>query len=207
MDERLVFKWLFLVLFISVLFIRAIFGIKQRRMGQSSWSINEEAVEREGRWSLLLRPIGFIFFLGLVVLYMIEPSGSDWLFLPLPSWVRWTGVLLCTASILLLVWVHRTLGIHWSTTLQFKEGHTLVTSGPYKFVRHPMYSALIFFFIGISIVSSFWPFIALVLILILFFFRIIEREEAMMIEQFGDEYQAYMKRTGRCLPGLRSDLG
>jgi hypothetical protein len=45
MVERLVFKWFFLVLFILVLVVRAIFGIKQRRMGQSSWSINEEAVE------------------------------------------------------------------------------------------------------------------------------------------------------------------
>jgi protein-S-isoprenylcysteine O-methyltransferase Ste14 len=207
MDERLVFKWLFLALFVSVLFIRAVFGIKQRRMGQSSWSINEEAVEREGRWSLLLRPIGFLFFLGLVVLYVIEPSGSDWLFLSLPSWIRWTSALLCAASILLLIWVHQNLGYHWSTTLQFKEGHTLVTSGPYKFVRHPMYSALNFFFIGSSIVSSFWPFVVLVLIMILFFLRILDREEAMMIEQFGDEYQTYMKRTGRYLPRLRSDLG
>ena len=200
MDERLVFKWLFFVLFISLLVIRAIFGIKQRRIGQGSYSITEEAVEREGRWSLLLRPIVFLFMLGLVVLYMVEPSGSDWLFLPLPSWVQWSGVVLGTASILLLIWVHRALGIQWSTTLQIKERHTFVTSGPYEFVRHPMYTSLTFFFVGLSMVSSFWPFIALLLITTLFFFRIIGREEAMMIEQFGEKYRAYMKRTGRFLP-------
>ncbi len=203
MNENNTFKLLFLVLFISVLVIRAIFGIKQRRIGRCSWSINEEAVEREGRWSLLLRPIVFLFMLGLVVLYMVEPSGSDWLFLPLPSWVQWGGVLLGTASILLLVWVHRTLGMQWSTTLQFKEEHTLNTSGPYKFIRHPMYASLFLFFLGLSIVSSFWPLMALVVIFLLFFNRIMGREESMMIDQFGEEYRVYMKSTGRLLPKLR----
>jgi len=205
MNERLVFKILFLVLYILVLVIRAVFGIKQHRMGQSSWSVSEEAVAREGRWSLLLRPIMFLFMLGLVVIYFIEPSGSDWLFLQLPSWFRFGGVLLGTAGILLLVWVHRTLGIQWSTTLQFKKGHTLITSGPYEFIRHPMYASLSLFFVGLSIISSFWPLMALVVITLLFFVRIVEREESMMIEHFGEEYRVYMKSTGRFLPRLRRD--
>jgi protein-S-isoprenylcysteine O-methyltransferase Ste14 len=206
MDDRLVFKLLSLVLFTSLLIIRAIFGIQQHRNGQSSWSVNEEAVEREGRLSLLLRPVGFIFFLGLVVFYLIEPSGFDWLFLTLPNWIRWTGALLCTASLLLLVWVHRTLGIQWSTTLKFKERHALITSGPYEFIRHPMYTSINFFFMGLSMISSFWPFLVLLIIMTLFFIRIVEREEAMMVEQFGEEYRAYIKRTGRYLPRLRNDL-
>ncbi len=203
MNENNTFKLLFLVLFILVLIVRAYFGIKQRRMGQSSWAVSEEAVAREGRWSLLLRPVAFLFMLGLIVLYFIEPSGSEWLFLPLPLWLRVSGVLLGAAGILLLVWVHRTLGMQWSTTLQFKEEHTLNTSGPYKFIRHPMYASLFLFFLGLSIVSSFWPLMALVVIFLLFFNRIMGREESMMIDQFGEEYRVYMKSTGRLLPKLR----
>jgi protein-S-isoprenylcysteine O-methyltransferase Ste14 len=200
MNEDLVFKIIFLVLFILVLVIRAVFGFKQRQMGQSSWSVSEDAVSREGRWSLLLRPVVFLLMLGLVALYLIEPSGSDWLFLPLPALVRSGGVLLGVAGILLLVWVHRTLGIQWSTTLQFKEEHTLITSGPYKFIRHPMYASLSLFFVGLSMISSFWPFFVLIGITLLFFVRIMKREEAMMIDQFGEEYRVYMKKTGRFLP-------
>ena len=83
----------------------------------------------------------------------------------------------------------------------------LVTSGPYEFVRHPMYTSLALLFVALSTISSFWPFMVLLLIMLLFFLRITEREEAMMIEQFGAEYQAYMKRTGRFLPKPRRDIG
>ena len=203
MNENNTFKLLFLVLFILVLIVRAYFSIKQRQIGQSSWSVNEDAVSREGRWSLLLRPVGFLIMIGLIVLYFIEPSGLEWLFLPLPSWLRFSAVLLGVAGILLLVWVHRALGIQWSTTLQFKEEHTLNTSGPYEFIRHPMYASLFLFFLGLSILSSFWPLMAPVVIFLLFFNRIMGREESMMIDQFGEEYRVYMKRTGRFLPRLR----
>jgi protein-S-isoprenylcysteine O-methyltransferase Ste14 len=203
MNESLVFKIIFLVLFVIVLAVRGVFGIKQRRIGQSSWSVSEDAVSREGRWSLLLRPVVFLFMLGLVVLYWIEPSGSAWLFLPLPSLVRSGGVLLGIVGVLLLIWVHRTLGIQWSTTLQFKEGHSLITNGPYKYIRHPMYASLSLFFVGLSIISSFWPLFVLVAITLLFFVRIVKREESMMIDQFGEEYRIYMKRTGRFLPRIR----
>jgi protein-S-isoprenylcysteine O-methyltransferase Ste14 len=203
MNDSLVLKILFLILFILVLATRVVYGIKQRHIGQSSWSVNEDAVSREGRWSLLLRPVGFLFMLSLIVLYFIEPSGSDWLFFPLPLWLRYSGVLLGAAGILLLIWVHRTLGMQWSTTLQFKERHTLITSGPYEFIRHPMYASLFLFFVGLSIISSFWPLMALVVILLLFFIRIMGREESMMIDQFGEEYRVYMNNTGRFLPRLR----
>jgi protein-S-isoprenylcysteine O-methyltransferase Ste14 len=203
MNESLVLKIIFLVLLVIILSVRLVFGIKQRKTGQSSWSVSEDAVSREGRWSLLLRPVVLLFMLGLVVFYLFEPSGSDWLFLPLPSSVKFGGAFLGIASIIFLVWVHRTLGIQWSTTLQFKEDHTLITSGPYKYIRHPMYASLSLFFVSLSIISSFWPFIVLVAITFLFFVRIMKREESMMIDQFGEAYRVYMKRTGRFLPRFR----
>ncbi|MCK4692067.1 MAG: isoprenylcysteine carboxylmethyltransferase family protein [Anaerolineales bacterium] len=202
MKETLVFKIFFLSLFFLVLIVRAYFGIKQRLTGQSSWSVSKEAVAREGRLSLILRPMMFLLMLSLVVLYIIEPSCSGGLFLPIPSIIRYGGVLLGIMSILLLIWVHRTLGLQWSTTLQFMEGHALITSGPYQYIRHPMYAALSLFFISLSIVSSFLPFFVLVVLTILFFVRIVEREDLMMIEQFGEEYREYMKATGRFLPRL-----
>ncbi len=103
----------------------------------------------------------------------------------------------------MLVLTHRALGIHWSTTLQFKESHSLITTGPYGLIRHPMYTSLSIIFIGLAIVSSFWPLWILILLVTIFFFRIVKREEDMMIDEFGDEYIAYIERTGRYFPRLR----
>jgi protein-S-isoprenylcysteine O-methyltransferase Ste14 len=82
---------------------------------------------------------------------------------------------------------HRALGIFWSTTLQFKEGHALITRGPYSLIRHPMYTSLSIIFIGLAIICSFWPFWMLILIMTTFFIRIVSSEEDMMIDEFGDE--------------------
>jgi len=177
--------------------------MKQRSVGQSSWSVNEDAVKREGRWSLLLRPLAFLFMLALLALYFIEPAGSEWLHLSFPWQLQLFGVFLSLGGILMLVLTHHTLSTHWSRTLQFKEGHSLITTGPYGLIRHPMYTSLNIIFIGLAIVSSFWPLWILVLLMTIFFFRITRIEEDMMIDQFGDEYESYIERTGRYLPQVR----
>jgi len=202
MNENNTFKLLFLVLFILVFIVRVYFSMKQRSVGQSSWSVDEDAIKREGRWSLLLRPISFLFMLALFALYFIEPLGTEWLHVSLPWQLRLLGVFLGFGGILMLVLTHRALGIYWSTTLQFKEGHSFITTGPYGLIRHPMYTSLSIIFIGLAIVSSFWPLWILILLMTIFFFRIVRREEDMMIDEFGDEYVSYIERTGRYLPRL-----
>jgi len=177
--------------------------MKQRRVGQRSWTVDEDAVKREGRWSVLLGPVAFLFMLALFTLYLIEPSGSEWLYISLPWQLRLLGVQLSFGGILMLVLTHRALGIYWSTTLQFKESHALITRGPYGLIRHPMYTSLSIIFIGLAIVCSFWPLWMLILIMTIFFIRIVIREEDMMIDEFGDEYLSYIERTGRYLPRLR----
>ena len=202
MGTEPVFKAIFLVLFIALLTIRGLFGWRVRQAGHSSWSANKDAVRREGRWSLLLRPVAFLCMLAVVALYATSPLESSWLTVSLPGWLRWLGVGLAFISLPLLVWVHRTLREYWSTVIQLRESHALITDGPYGWIRHPMYTALTLCFIGLSLVSAVWPFMLLVVLSMLFFYRVTGREEAMMIERFGDQYRAYMERTGRFLPRL-----
>ncbi len=81
--------------------------------------------------------------------------------------------------------------------------YALVTNGPYRFIRHPMYAAIFLIGIGISLHSANWI-VALAYLLPvtgMYLFRISDEEE-MMIEQFGDEYREYMRRTGRLVPKL-----
>ncbi len=111
---------------------------------------------------------------------------------------------------MLYVWglwlLHRTngdLGRQWSPSLELKDDHRLVTEGIYRRIRHPMYLSLLIFAGGqmLALPNYVAGPAALVAMLVLIAFRL-RAEERMMIEEFGDEYKAYRKRTNRLIPGL-----
>ena len=81
-------------------------------------------------------------FMLILLAYMFSPQILSWARVDLPEWMQWVGVILGAASIPLILWVQRTLGSNFSTRLHVREEHTLVTDGPYRWVRHPMYTAL-----------------------------------------------------------------
>jgi len=199
MQANMAFRIIFFALFFALLAIRAFFGWKVRQAGHNSWSLNKDAVKREGTWSILLRFVMGLCLVALAVIYAVDPDEPGWLDVPLPDWLRWLGAGLGILSLPLLVWVHHTLREYWSGNLQLRRNHSLITQGPYRWVRHPMYAVLMLCFIGLSLVSAAWPFLLLTVVTIPFFYRVSGKEEAMMIEQFGDEYRAYMRRTGHFL--------
>ncbi len=92
------------------------------------------------------------------------------------------------------------LGSEWSPQLQLREGHHLVTSGPYARIRHPMYTGITGFGVGLALVSANWVFVALVALVVVGLLLRIPREEEMLIAEFGDEYRMYKHRTGSLLP-------
>jgi protein-S-isoprenylcysteine O-methyltransferase Ste14 len=98
---------------------------------------------------------------------------------------------------------HADLGTNWSITLEVREKHQLVTQGVYRALRHPMYSALLLYSLGQALVVPNWivgPSYAVAMSL-LFAFRL-GPEERMMLEEFGKDYEAYMVRTKRLVPGI-----
>jgi protein-S-isoprenylcysteine O-methyltransferase Ste14 len=197
-----IFRVIFFTVLVLLTVVRVTYGLKARRTGKGGWAVEEEAIEREGWGIMLLRIAALPFILAAIVLYAVNPPWLSAFAIPFPAWARWIGVGLAVMSIPLLVWVHHTLGKHWSTSVQLQEGHTLVTSGPYRWVRHPMYTVLFAFFAGVSLISALWLIVPLAVGSILMLYTRIDKEEAMMIEQFGDAYRAYMRRTGRLLPSL-----
>ena len=98
---------------------------------------------------------------------------------------------------------HADLGTNWSITLEVREEHRLITEGVYRRIRHPMYSALVLYGAAHALVIPNW--VAgpsnLVAFAVLFALRV-RAEERMMLEQFGDEYRAYIARTKRLVPGV-----
>jgi protein-S-isoprenylcysteine O-methyltransferase Ste14 len=118
---------------------------------------------------------------------------------PAPPWLRWAGVGLGVASVGLFAWTHAVLGRFWSPFLQLRPGHRLMTTGPYARIRHPMYSAIVGWMTSLGLVAANWiPFAFAALSALNFLLRI-RGEEKMMLQEFGDEYREYMKRTGRLL--------
>jgi len=82
------------------------------------------------------------------IFYYLLTSRIDTSRLPFSARVRWLGAGIVFAGDFLFIWSHRALGSNWSPILEIRKEHTLVTNGPYKFIRHPMYAAI--FIVGIG---------------------------------------------------------
>ena len=140
----------------------------------------------------------------LILFYILTP-WLDWASLYLPPTVRWVvGTTILIGYIALFAWTHAALGKNWSGFLELYTEHSLVVTGPYRFIRHPMYAAFILSGIGFFVLSANWFVGGLYLVIaILMYLDRVGPEEQMMIDRFGDEYRRYMEKTGRLVPSVR----
>ncbi len=142
--------------------------------------------------------------MGWLLTYLIAPQWIAWSQVELPQWMRFGGVGLGVAAIGLFVWMFKHLGANVTATAQTRPDAQLVTTGPYRWIRHPMYAFGFIWFLAIVVLTASW-FIAVTGTAGFSFLLIrCRREEANLIEKFGDEYRAYMHRTGRFFPRLGS---
>jgi protein-S-isoprenylcysteine O-methyltransferase Ste14 len=166
---------------------------------------NEENTlkKREEGWASkvagLLGLVGFIAFIA----YAINPNWLSWVALPFPPWLRWIGIGIALLGFVLLQWAQNTLGKNWSDTPRMIKEQALVTSGPYQFIRHPIYTAFLLILGSTLFISANWPVgLAWVGMTVLEIISRVKFEETLLLEYFGDQYRDYMKRTGRLLPKL-----
>ena len=109
------------------------------------------------------------------------------------------GVLICAAGIGFAIWARRHLGSNWSGTPSVKAGHELVTTGPYRFVRHPIYTGIITGLVGTAFAMG-WRWLVMAGLATLIFGRRVGTEEKIMMELFPGEYPEYKKRTQALIP-------
>ncbi|HUI30172.1 MAG TPA: isoprenylcysteine carboxylmethyltransferase family protein [Candidatus Acidoferrales bacterium] len=189
-------------LLLLFLLVRLFFTIKKRREG-GRIARDEDAIAREGKSNFTFRRIIFgpvlTFF---IVLCCLNPSWLRYLEIPYSSFIMWFGAVMALAGIALLAWTHLCLGKEWSVNLQLRDDHRLIRSGPYSEVRHPMYTALFFIYIGLGLISNDYVAFILILMAVISLLLRIPREEDMMIEKFGEEYRTYIKKTGKFFPKL-----
>lgn len=138
----------------------------------------------------------------LLPLYCLTPWLS-FAHIPFPSWFRWLGSIIACVGISLFSWAHYALGENWTAVLALSQEHELVTQGPYRYVRHPMYSAFFTIGFGFLLLSANWIVGLLYLgtLTLLYAFRV-SKEEELMISRFGETYRQYMQKTGRIFPRL-----
>ena len=119
----------------------------------------------------------------------------------------WWAIVLGAIVFASALWVfrraHKELGRNWSITLEIRDQHRLINTGPYAFIRHPMYTSFLLMGLGQALLLPNWiaGLSGLVGFAVLFFLRV-GKEERMMLENFGPQYRAYMERTKRLIPYL-----
>ena len=156
---------------------------------------------RQEGWFILiaLRVTGIAGIAGLIA-YLMNPAWMSWSAVTLPVWVRWIGVGIGVIDGGLIVWVFRSLGRNLTDTVVTRTEHTLVTTGPYRWVRHPFYTATALAIPASALATANWFFFAAgALVLLLLVIRT-RKEEKNLIARFGDDYRKYMRRTGRFIP-------
>ena len=161
------------------------------------------AIRRESKWS---RASYIIPIVVASILLSVPPiAGGGFLFsrfLPPGIDAYWPGVILIAAGLGFSAWARQRLGRNWSGTVQVKQDHQLIRDGPYRFVRHPIYTGILVAFLGTAVVVGHWCGILAVLIAFGSFLRKLTLEEHFMRETFGSAYEEYRARTAALIPYL-----
>lgn len=149
------------------------------------------------------------YYLPLIVAALLLGPG-DWFghslirenFVPHSDFVGNIGLLFCIGGALIACWSRYKLGKNWSISVQKKENHELIQDGIYSIVRHPIYTGLLLLFIGNAlIVGDYRGIIAVILVFISFWLKFL-KEEKVLLEIFGNQYEQYKNTTKALIPFL-----
>jgi len=182
--------------FFLVILIALPFRIKSQATGERLDRTQEGVI-----MMIILRLGGLALWAG-VIAFMINPTLMAWSAIPLPAAARWTGVALTSVTAMLLIWTLRSLGPNLTDTVVTRAAHTLVTRGPYRWVRHPFYDCMALFVVSIALMMANWFVIASGFLMFALLAIRSRTEEDKLLERFGEPYRAYRASTGRFLPKI-----
>ncbi len=187
----------------AVIFIvgAGISGFFRRRADRQSG--NEKiSLQAEGSSMMLaLRLTGIALWLSIFA-YLVDPHSMVWSQLQLPAWLRLSGGAIGVASDGLMYWVFSSLGNNVTPTVVTRNKHELVTTGPYRWVRHPLHSVGFLSYAAFAILAANWLVAILAVTTLALISMRVPREEQQLIARHGDMYHDYASRTGRFIPKL-----
>ena len=149
----------------------------------------------------VIRIGGLILWLSPLV-YLINPAWMAWSKIGLPEWVRWFGVGVGILCVFGIYWLFSSIGSGITPVSATRKEHKLSTNGIYHWVRHPLYTIGSSFIVSFGMMADNWFIVAMGVLAFIAMAVRTPKEEANLIEKFGDEYREYMKRTGRFLPRI-----
>jgi len=143
-------------------------------------------------------------FLGWFIMngYLVPGHWFRTRFLPGTDTVAWTGVALAALGIAFAFWARFHLGSNWSGVVTLKENHELIRSGPYRTVRHPIYSGILLALIGTAVAIGEMRALVAVAVIWLSFYIKARREESLLSREFGPRFAEHQQHTGMFFPHL-----
>lgn len=174
------------------------------RYRHRSESQGEKVPWREEGWfiMIMLRVCGMGLWLSLL-LYFAYPKALAWATLPqIPMSVRWGAIGVAVVMVPCLAWMFHSIGNNITQTVALRKNHQLVTHGPYRWIRHPLYTFGSLNFLAYAVVAANWFIMMWAGLGFIILMIRLPKEEAKLIERFGQEYIDYKKRTGALFPKL-----
>ena len=159
---------------------------------------------QEGLFTMIALRLLALANLACVVAYLLKPSSLGLGAMPLPMWLRWVGVGWWCSSCFLLFWTLHSLGKNLTDTVVTRKHHSLVSHGPYRWVRHPFYVCAALLVVALSLITTNLVFLMTGAAMVLLLALRTRVEEANLLARFGQDYRSYMDRTGRFFPRFRA---
>jgi protein-S-isoprenylcysteine O-methyltransferase Ste14 len=157
----------------------------------------------DGNTMMTIIKLGGLFLWLSPLVYLVNPVWVAWSKIGLPEWTRWLGVGIGVLCVFGIYWLFSSIGSGITPTSATRTHHTLVTRGPYRWVRHPLYTVGSSFIISFGMMADNWFIAALGILAFIAMASRTPKEEANLIEKFGDDYRNYMKRTGAFFPKFK----
>jgi protein-S-isoprenylcysteine O-methyltransferase Ste14 len=164
-----------------------------------------ERISRKDEGLLLavsLRLAGLCLWLGTFA-YLVDPNWMELAQVPMPSWLRWLGAPFGLCGCALMYWTLTNLGKNLTDTVMVRAHATLVTTGPYHWIRHPFYVTVALLTPAATLLAANWFIGRSALVVLAMLIVRTSKEEQKLIERFGDPYRDYMASTGRFWPSVR----
>lgn len=190
-------------LFAAILLIAAfsISGYFRRKANQSG-AESDVDFSQEKTWVRRLRVGGALLGYGAMLAFLIYPPLVAWAQLALPLWLRWAGLAIMALMLPFVYWLFSNLGNNVTPTVSIRKEHQLVTTGPYRYIRHPLYTFGFLLMTGMSLVAANWFLFVTLMLAMTALLERTKQEEANLLARFGDQYAEYMQRTGRYIPKI-----
>ena len=203
MNDEMLFRIVFWIFLLFIIVFNRIIPALRAKKSKEKILPDKKAIKNEGKTTFFLRILLFVLLLAFLILYSIYPPFMNLIHVDFPIWLRWLGTLFAFIGVVLWIYSQAVLDKYWSPQLQVQNEHKIITSGPYRVIRHPIYTSMFIWVIGLAIFTANIVFALIALLTIIGLILRVPKEEKMMIEQFGDEYKKYMQITGSIFPRFR----